>query len=270
MRTAMIRRLLYLATAVLALWAVILVPAFVLPKQTARILEKLPLPSRVKQRLRKLTAPGESVDRIDPDAVDKALTPPKGATTNQGTTQERYQPIEWAITGERPVAAAPSGNDLPSGPLDGMVKVLITLAHPDVVKTGGFAVLDVTAGPRPGIVAVGEGDEVRGIGAKVKSVLKDTVIFEYRNKEERLYRDGLERKERLQLEQARKKARDQGRAGAAAPSSAAAAKPVSQAGRRSTAAADPAGAQSGPASSAGRASAVAESGAGAASSSSRF
>lgn len=205
MTTTLIRRLIYLAAALLFLWVILIVPGLIVPKQTAAFIDKV-FPPHVSQRLKRLIAPRGDHKRVDLAEIREKLTPPKDTTGDETVTASRYKDIEFTITGERPRLANPNdGGPINIGPLANAVKVILTFAPPDVTKAGGYAVLDVSV-PTPRQLAVGEGDVIKDINAKVVSVLKDTVVFEYKEDTVTLYREGLTAEDKRKLEEARRQA----------------------------------------------------------------
>lgn len=214
MNIAFVRRLIYLASAVLLLCAAIVVPGLVAPQWTANMVRRLP--DRVARRLGRLIPPERGPQGIDRETLAEALRPKEETPRNQDATMERYAVLEWAITGERPAPVETSQRA--SGPLDQYVKVLLTFASPNPARSGGFAVLDLQNVPSPRRVAVAEGDslDLGGTPATVKKVMKDTVVFEYMNRDHVMYRDGLSPADRRALEEARRRSSDQ-QSEAAAP-----------------------------------------------------
>jgi len=204
MRTAFIRRMIYLATVVLLLWAILITPGLVAPEWTAGVFAKI-FPARVAKRLGRLIPPKTSPVGIDPAEITKTLQPPPKDPGETGVTMERFARIEYVITGEKPPVI---GTPTPVGALSKYVKVLLTFAAPDATKSGGFAVLDLSNVKTPRQQAVAEGDvlDIEGTPATVKKVMRDTVVFEFMNREETMYRDGLPAEQQRELEETRRRA----------------------------------------------------------------
>jgi len=208
MRPELIRRLIYLATFVLFVMAVLVLPGMIAPKQVQKLHDRLP--PRVAKRLKRLPLGHHGPRKVDPELVERPFKDQANEDGRRGVEFSDFAPIMQLVTGESMVVAAGRKSRRPSGPLASQVKVIATLAPPDAAMHGGFAVLQVNA--PSGVshqISVKEGDILEN-DAVVKRILKDTVVFSYRDEEHELYREGISSDEIRELERIRRRASDSG------------------------------------------------------------